>query len=317
MEIGTVTDHTGERVAIYPPADGEITVTEGGDSVESASVTFTKRGDDRAAATGTTDGDGVFAVTGLETGYYDVVVRKPGFYEESTTVDLETADGTTIDIDPGTAEVTFTVTDGYLDQSLEVDVTILKDGERDSTVSTNQNGQRSIDLAVNTEYSVRIEREGYGEHERKLTVNETDTSRTYQIERTPSLSLEVTNDRIILGETVGVTVTDEYGDPVDGTSVRIDGTDVATTDAAGMAAVPIEAAGSLDLTAAVDGTTSNAVTVEGVDADGTGDDGEEIENTSTGSEEPASEDGVPGFGAPAALVAGAALVGGLAVRRRG
>ncbi len=99
-----------------------------------------------------------------------------------------------------------------------------------------------------------------------LPTGGTDTSRMYQIERTPSLSLETTNDRIILGETVGGTVTDEYGD-----SVGPDGTDT---------------------------------------------DSEEVENTSTNSEEPASDDGVPRFSRPAASVAVAPLVGGLAVRRR-
>ncbi|QLG48537.1 carboxypeptidase-like regulatory domain-containing protein [Natrinema halophilum] len=320
VQIGTVTDHTTETVTVCPPTDGEIAVTENGNPIETATVTLTKRGDDRAAAEGTTDANGIFATTDLETGDYDVTVRKPGYYEETTTVDLNAVNGTTVEVESGMAEVTFTVSDGHLEQPLEVDVTVLNDGERDSTVSTNENGQRSIDLAVNTEYTVRIDGEGYGEHERKLTVGETDTNRRYQIERSPSLTLEAANERIILGETVGVTVTDEYGEPVDEVAVRIGGSKVATTDADGSATVPIETAGSLEVTAAIDGTVSNAVVVEGIDPNADEDEDEDDdtarENTDNSSETLTSDDSVPGFGAPAALVIVALLVGKLAFHQR-
>ncbi|WP_254761412.1 carboxypeptidase-like regulatory domain-containing protein [Natrinema marinum] len=314
--LGAVTDHTTRTVEVHAPTGGEIAVTEDGDSVADATVTLTKVGDDRAAATGTTDADGAFAVENIEAGVYDVTVRKPGYYERSTTVDLASTDSTTVDIESGSAEVTFAVTDSTLEQPLEVDVTILHDGKRDSTLSTNEKGERSIDLQVNTKYTVRIEGDGYGTHERQLTVGETDTSRSYRIERTPMLTVESANERVLLGETVSVTVTDEYGEPVEGATVRLDGSSAATTNAEGAATVPIETAGELELTAEADGTTSSPVVVEGVDpngADSNGGEGSESENSSA---DTPADDGMPGFGSPAAIAAIAAVVGGFVARQR-
>ncbi|SEP61991.1 carboxypeptidase-like regulatory domain-containing protein [Natrinema salaciae] len=321
VEIGTVTNHTTETVTVYPPTDGEIAVVADDDPVESATVTLTKRGDDRAAAEGTTDSDGIFAVDDLETGVYDVTVTKPGYYEESTTVDLAAVDDASVDIEPGTAEVSFAITDAVLEEPLAADVTVLNDGERDSTISTNQNGERRIDLSVNTEYTVVVEAEGYGTLERELSVGESDTSRSYGIERTPTLALETSNERVILGETVGVTVTDEYGDPVEGATVRVDGSTVATTDAAGSASVPVETAGELEFVAEADGTTSDSVVVEGIDPDADGEDGadegsDENETERTDADDPAAGDGMPGFGPSTAAIAVAAFVGGLIALRR-
>ncbi|MDS0475839.1 carboxypeptidase regulatory-like domain-containing protein [Natrinema sp. 1APR25-10V2] len=313
--LGTVSDHTTRTVEVHAPTDGEITVTEDGEPVADATVTLTKAGDDRAAATGTTASDGVLAVESVEAGVYDVTVRKSGYYEQSTTVDLASTDSTTVDVEPGTAEVTFAVTDGILEQPLEVDVTILHDGKRDATLSTNEKGKRSIDLRVNTKYTVRIEGDGYGTHERQLTVDETDTSRSYRIERTPALTLETANERVLLDETVGVTVTDEYGEPVEGATVRVDGSSAATTNAEGTAAVPVETAGELELTAEADGTTSSPVVVEGVDPNGEGSNDDEGSDDESSSSETAADDGMPGFGSPAAVVAIAALIVGLVVRR--
>lgn len=312
VELGTVTDHRSETVEVFPPAGGEITVTEDGDPVESASVTLTKRGDERAAAEGTTSADGTFAVANLERGVYDVTVRKPGYYEASTTTDLGTTDSTTVDVESGRAEVTFTITDGHLEKPLQVDVTLLNDGKRDATISTNEKGTRSIDLHVNTKYAVVIEGDGYGEVKRQLTVGETDTSRRYEIERSPTLTLEASNERVLIGETVGVDVTDEYDDPVEGATIRLGGSSVATTDASGSATVPIETAGELELTAEADGTTSKAVVVTGVDPD----EDDVTENETDDSNGSSTDDGIPGFGMPAAATAIAALVGGLVARRR-
>jgi PGF-CTERM protein len=312
-EMGTLTDHTKVTVEMFPPTDGEVTVTENDDPVESAAVSLTKRGDDRAVTEGETDADGVFAVESVETGVYEITVEKPGYYDTTASVDLADTNATTVGIESGTSEVTFTVTDRYLEEPLEADVTVLTDGKRDATISTNEKGKRSIDLRVNTAYTVVIAAEGYGESERQLTVGETDMSRSYGVKRAPTLSLEPSNERVLVGETVRVDVTDEYGDPVEGATITVDGSSVGTTDGDGSATVPIETAGSLEFTAETGDTTSSAVTVEGVDpnADGDGD----AENDSTSPEE-SSGDGIPGFGAPVGVIAIAALVCGLLVRHR-
>ncbi|WP_306052861.1 carboxypeptidase-like regulatory domain-containing protein [Natronococcus wangiae] len=317
-EVGTVSDHTTVAVDLYPEIDGEITIVENDTPIADATVTLTKDGDTRAAAAGTTDDDGVFVAEGVEVGSYDVDVEKAGYYDESTDVDLRSTDGTTVALESGTERVTFSVVEGYFDEPLRTDVTILQDGVRDATLSTNADGERTIPLVVNTEYTAVIEDDGYDDasNEREFTVGESATEVDYVVERAPALTLEASNERVLVGETVGVEVTDEYGDPVDDAEIVLDGSTAATTDADGEASVTIETHGELELTAQ-DGGVTDTIVIDGVDPDATNDspteERSEVENASDGD----ADESIPGFGAGAAGVALALVLGGaIAYRRR-
>lgn len=310
-EIGTVRSHTDVTVELFPETTATVTVTDGEAPIEGATVTLTKTDEDRAAATGTTDGDGEVTAEAIEEGQYDVAIERRGYYDRSATVDFGTTSETSVAMEPGTVDVSVTITDGYLEEPLETDVTFLKDGEHDATVSTNEDGQRTIPLDVNTKYTAVVEKDGYDDPERDVVVGESDQTISYEIERAPAVTLEAMNERVLVGETVGVDVTDEYDEPIEGGEIRLDGEAVATTAADGSAAVPIDEAGEHELTAVAEGTTSEAVPVEGVDPDA---DDESVESDeSSGNESDSTDDAVPGFGA---LAAAGALVGTVLARRR-
>ncbi|MFC4543151.1 carboxypeptidase-like regulatory domain-containing protein [Halosolutus amylolyticus] len=313
-EIGTVRSHTDVTVELFPETTATVTVTDGEAAIDGATVTLTRTDDDRAAATGTTDGDGEVTAEGIEEGRYDVVVERTGYYDESAVVDFATTDEASVELESGTVDVSVTVTDSYLDAPLETDVGFYKDGDHDATVSTDEDGQRTIPLDVNTKYTAVVEKDGYGEPERTVDVGESDRTVSYEIERAPAVTLESTNERVLVGETVGVGVTDEYGEPIEGAEVRLDGEAVATTAADGSATVPIDEAGDRELTAVTEDTTAETVTVEGVDPDaddGTVEGDETDEQAETETDE--TDDSVPGFGA---LVAAAALAATMLVYSR-
>ncbi|WP_265108433.1 PGF-CTERM sorting domain-containing protein [Halosolutus halophilus] len=310
-ELGTVKDHTDVAVELFPETNATVTVTDGEAAIDGATVTLTKIDDDRPAATGTTDGDGEITAEGIEEGEYDVTVERTGYYDESAVVDFSTTGETSMVLETGTVDVSVAITDRYLEEPLETEVTFRKDGEHDATVSTNENGQRTIPLDVNTEYTVVVEKDGYGEPAREIVVGESDRTVNYRVVRETAVTLEAMNERVLVGEGVGIDVTDEYGEPIEGAEVRLNGDAVATTAADGSARVSIDEAGEYELTAVAEDTTSEAVTVEGVDPDA--DDGEDESEDPAGNESDDADDSVPGFGV---LVAVAALAGTMLVYHR-
>lgn len=317
-EVGTVDDHTTVAVDLFPKTDGEITVVENDTSIADATVALTKDDDTRAAATGTTDDDGVFTAEAIEAGTYDVDVEKAGYYDESASVDLRSNDGTTVALESGTERVTVSVTDGYFGEPLQTDVTILQDGERDATLSTNADGERSVPLEVNTAYTAVIESDEYDDasNERAFTVGESATEVDYVVERAPVVALEASNEHVLVGETVGVDVTDEYGDPVADAELVLDDSTVATTDDGGSATVTIERHGELELTAQ-DGDVADTVVIDGVDPDATDDsfteERSEVENETDTDD---ADDSIPGFAAGTAGVALALVLGVAFAHRR-
>jgi hypothetical protein len=315
-EIGTVDDHTTVDVTLYPETDGEITVVENDTPVADATVSLTKDDDTRTAATGTTDDDGVFTAESIETGSYDVAVEKAGYYDESATVDLRANDGTSVALESGTERVTFSVTDGYFEKPLETNVTILQDGVRDATLSTNADGERSVPLDVNTAYTAAIEKDGYddGANDREFTVGEDGAEVDYVVERTPALTLEASNERILVDETVGLEVTDEYDNPVADAEIVADDSTVATTADDGSATLTVETPGELELTAQNGSATSDVTTVTGVDPDAPNDSTTDAELE--GENETDLEDSVPGFALGAAVAALAVVLSAAIVGRR-
>lgn len=316
-EVGTVSDHATVGADLYPETDGEITVVENDTPIADATVTLTREDDTRTAATGTTDDDGVFTAEAIEVGTYEIDAEKAGYYDESASIDLRSNDGTTVALESGTERVTVSVTDGYVEEPLQTDVTILHDGERDATLSTNADGERTVPLEVNTAYTAVVEADEYDDasNEHEFTVGESETAVDYEVERAPALTLEASNERVLVGETVGVDVTDEYGDPVDDAELVLDGSTVATTDDDGSATVTIERHGELELTAQ-DGDVTDTVAVDGVDPDATDDslteEQSEVENETDTDDE---DDSIPGFAAGTAGVA-LVLVLGIAIAHR-
>jgi MYXO-CTERM domain-containing protein len=140
---------------------------------------------------------------------------------------------------------------------------------------------------------------------------------TFAINRTPSLAVETANAQVVTGQTVRVSVTDEYDEQVVDASVRVGGETVTATDENGEALVTIESAGSVDVVA-TKGDLEAAATVEGVSPST---ETTAVTTTLTTTEAPTTtedeSDGLPtpGFGGVAALVAVALSLLALARRR--
>lgn len=329
-------------VQMYPTGNATITATDGGAPVEDATVRFRKYGQSVIAAQGTTDGDGVFSAADIEQGDYEVTVERPGYYGVETDLTVGDDAGADVALESGEVDVDFTVVDEHFEepQPQRAEITIRDGGDRVAAITTNDRGQRGLDLAVNTEYEVVVEADGYETLETDLTVGEEAVAVTYDIRRTGALVVEPLNDRVVVGQSVRLEVVDEYGEPVAGADVLVDGSAAATTDDDGAASVAIERTGDVEITAEADGVTSDVVTVEGVSPDGEStetatdesdgtatEDGsgatateESPEDTDTDTEEPdesgvdggEGSDGTPGFTALLAVVALAMV----ALRRR-
>ncbi|WP_435319219.1 carboxypeptidase regulatory-like domain-containing protein [Haloarchaeobius sp. TZWSO28] len=317
----TVTDVSdGDEVSVtmYETASASFTVEDGDGPVANANVKV-RKANQLPAATGTTGSDGGFETGEIEKGEYTVTITKPGYFDEETTLTISGSTTETFDLEQGSANVQFSVVDSHFEDPKPLEATIAIDGV--GSFQTDKNGNRGVTLDVNTEYTVSVSKDGYDGQSGTLTVGETDKQLTYEISRTPELTLEPANTQVVVGQTVRVTVTDEYGEAVEGATVRVGGTEAATTGADGGATVEIASAGDVELEAVNGSVTSDSVTVEGVQA---ATDAPEQTTTTEMTEQTTTEqatttagesgDGsTPGFGVGAAV---AALLGSLLVLQR-
>ncbi|WP_435359367.1 carboxypeptidase regulatory-like domain-containing protein [Haloarchaeobius sp. DFWS5] len=327
--LSNVQGDTDETVTMYKKSTATLTVEDGDGTVSGAVVTLQKSGQSVPAAQSKTGDNGVFTATDLEAGDYTVWVQKAGYLDRRTTLTLDGETNQTIDVEQGRVSVEFNVVDPRIDgKPLQALVEVADDSGTAGSVRTDANGGGALTLDVNTKYTITVTKDGYETRTQELNVREDDRTLTYEISRTPELTVEPDNDQVVVGQTVRVTVTNEYGDVVEGAEVTA-GSSSATTDADGEAAVTIESAGDVQLVAKNGSVTADGVTVEGIEA-GSGDGGDEETSettttaqsttapttdtvqstTETATDESEDSGGSPGFGVGVALVAllGAALV---------
>ena len=85
------------------------------------------------------------------------------------------------------------------------------------------------------------QKENYETVTEQVRIRESNAEIRLNVSRSPVVTLSADNDRIVAGETVGLSVRDEYGDPIEGATVRLDGDPVGETDAEGrFASGPVE-----------------------------------------------------------------------------
>ena len=184
-----------------------------------------------------------------------------------------------------------------------------------NTVTTLSDGEATIRLPVNTDYDVEVTKDGYETVSRSLTVRESTVQQNVSIQRTDLISAEPDQSQVVVGQSVRVTVTDEYGAAVENASIAVGDDTVGQTDESGEVAVPVNSAGETVIEA-TSGALGATVTVEGVDPNAdaetttAGDTATTTEQTTT---EPTSLTG-PGFTGLGALLAG--LVGIALLARR-
>ncbi|QGN06499.1 PGF-CTERM sorting domain-containing protein [Halorhabdus sp. CBA1104] len=261
-----ITDASAETVSIDVARKGSIDlqVDRSGTAVPNATVRLTQDG--QTVLTGETNGNGQLQTGPIERGSYEIAVTKPGHLNYSKRYRVTGDVSRAIPLEEASVSVTFDVRDGHFDTPRAVtEATVDVDGI--GSVTTLSNGEATLRVPVNTEQTVTVRKDGYTTNTTTVTISESAIEHNVTVSRTPELALRPANDRIVVGETVRVVVTDEYGQTVSGATVSVEGESVGTTDSNGALTVPIEAAGELAVVATADGLRAEA-TVEGVDPGG-------------------------------------------------
>jgi MYXO-CTERM domain-containing protein len=309
-----VADADEQEVTIEMRRSGSVSVrvvnTEG-QPIQDAGVVL--RQDGRDVSRLGTDADGRASFDDLERGTYDAIALKNGHYVNTTTLRVGGGTSKRIVLEEGSEQVTFEVFDAGTDEPTRLtDVTVTV-GDR-ATVRTADSNTASIGLPVNTGFPVAASKEGYVTNETDIYVGEGGETVRLLLTREPALNVTATNERVVAGESVRIDVLDEYGDPVSGATVSVDGQQVATTDDRGVATVPIDETGSREITVATD-ELSATITVEGVQ-EATPSTPADATATTAVEGTPSGGIPLPGFTPVGAGLAVLALGGLLALRRR-
>jgi len=289
----------GDRLQVEIPVSlsgtASIVVKDADGPVEDARVRIREDfGDRTQIQTLQTSPNGVAETKELERGQYTVTTAKPRYLNVERTITIdENRVSESITIERGFVGLTVEVTDDHFETPQPLpEATIQIEGD---TLSTRDDGARTIDVPVNDRFEVTVSREGYESVTRQVTVVESDRTLEVSIQRTPELTVESSQQRIVIGESTTVTVTNAYDEPAPGVTVSLEGTELGETDSNGQFDVGIEEAGEQTISVSVDGLSSS-VTVEGVDPD--------ADDETEEPEEPENDDSIgPGFGVAAALVA--------------
>jgi len=268
--------------------------------------------DGRPVINARTGDDGTFTTPAIERDEYSLITFKEGYLRNKTTVTVDGDVRQSMTIEQSTVLATFRVRDDHFDPTQPLTgANVTVPGVAD--VTTQSNGRVTVSVPVNDRYEIGITKPGYASVTRELEVEESAVSLNATIRRIPAINITTDNQRVVVGEPVRVTVTDEYGDPVANASVSVDGSTAGETNENGVVSVPIESAGSHTIGASSGDLTASA-TVEGVEP--------APEETPTATPTPSpvptttAPSGAlgPGFGPLAALVALLAVT--LLARRR-
>lgn len=287
-------------------------VGTGGEPIEDARVRlFT---DGNYVSDQQTGSDGTVTSPLVEEGTYTVIATKAGFFRNTTRTTFVGENETSITLSEGSVLLTFNVVDDHFDPDEAMREARIQVGDV-GTVQTLSNGQATISVPVNDRYDLRITKDGYQTYNQMLSVRESEMQVNVSIARTPEINVTSANDRVVVDESVRLTVIDEYNESVPNATISRDGEVVGTTDASGEVSVTVPTAGNVTFTAE-SGTLSSEVTVEGVEPGG-------METatptaTATATEQPMTESSGtsgPGFTLVLALLA-VALVAALLARRR-
>lgn len=302
-------------------SDIELPVTRSGTatiSVEDASnrsqadARVTIRDEEGVVDRGQTDDDGVYESERLERGEYDVSVVKPGYFESARDVTVGLGTEATVRIERGSVTLNLRVVDDHFDPPVVIEEGSVgvESSVYDAEVTVTE-GTASLNVPVNVDYSAEVIKDGYDSTPRTIRVRESSRSANVTAQRTPTLTATPANERVLIGETTRVTVTNAYDEPVAGVTVEVGGEAVGETDDRGEIDVPIDEVGTREIVATDGSVSSDPVTVEGVET------AEETDNETDADDDDSgtTNEGVPGFGVLTAIVA--LLAGaGAAVRRR-
>ena len=304
-----VTDAEEEEVPItvYDRATATLTVVDTSGPVADARVELKKRGE--IAVTRFTDSQGEIESGVIEAGDYEVVLTKSGYFRSTVDVDIQGTYSEQLQIERGSVSVTFRALDTNFEPPEPIaEATVVGP---DFTSQTQADGTRSVSLPVNTQLTIGLEKEGYVSVEQVVVVRESDKAVNLTTRKLPAINVEVPNQRVVVGEQLQVTVTDQYGDPMPEAVVYLDGEAVGQPDDTGVIRVPIEASGDHELYAEHDQLSSDSLTITGVAA------GSQVTPSPDDEETPGGDSGgaidIPGIGPMNLRSVGYGVAGGLVI----
>lgn len=314
-----VENATEREITVDVARQGELVIRASHDDAPVDDVDVVVRKDGQRIVSGETSADGEFETGVIEQGDYTVAVVKPGYYRQSHTVTVDGSVSRAVELDRGSVLLSIELADDYYEEPRSIEGARIAVGEI-ATVSTLGSGEAIARVPVNTRVVLDVSKEGYEGTSRSIGIRETDRNVSVTMNREPRLEAVPGNERIVSGEQVTVSVVDEYDDPVENATIRLDGDDVEETGDDGTASVRIEEVGEHEIVAVRDGLESEPVTVRAV-ADETETPTATPAPTSTPTATPfetptptPTEGGTAGFGIVLALVA--VVVGVLLARRR-
>lgn len=265
-EPKTVEDVTEGQVnvTVWQRSSAEVTVVDSNGPVADVRVVFRKQG--RPVAVRSTGPDGTVETGVIEAGDYALTLQKAGYYRAHVPLDVRGETNEEVRIRRGSVSVEFRVLDENFDPPEPVaNATITGP---DFSTATQPDGQRTVSLPVNTELTVTVEKPGYEPVERRITVNEQELQVIVRTTKRDAVHLELASEQVVVGESVQVTVTDQYDEPLPEATVYLDGQPVGQPNDEGALSVPIESAGEHTLSAQAGQLTSSRLPVTGVQPGG-------------------------------------------------
>ena len=242
---------------------GQLTVAVADNTGHVANAEVTLRKDGRVVTRNTTNGTGVFSSGDIEEGQYTVSVVKPGYYRNTTTVNVDDSAETRVTVEHGTVTLTVAVADPHFSPAEPLSGATVRI-ESIGQFQTLAGGQTSVSVPVNTAFSLTITKNGYETVTETARVRESDFQVNSSLSRTPSLTIDSLNQRVVAGESVVVEVSDEYNESVGDATVLLNDDPVGTTGDDGRVTVSIEDPGNHTLVAATNGLRSSPVTIEAI-----------------------------------------------------
>ena len=302
----TVENATEQEVPLEVALRGSVTVQVDRDDSPVADAAVRIRDDGLTVVSASTDEQGEFSSPDIEQGEYQLQVSKESHFTNTTTIQVGEDSNQTVQLRQGSIPLSVVVADDHGSETTFIQgaqVTV----EGIGAVTTLGNGETTVSVPVNSRVQLEVAKDGYGTTRRQKLVKEQPTDVEFLISRTPAVSLDPETERVVAGERLSVTVTNEYGEPVQGASVRVDTDLRVETDADGTATVDIDDPGEREVTASKGSLESAPVTIRGV-----ADETETTTSTSTSADtstetdtetQTATEESVPGFGVVVGVVA--------------
>lgn len=253
------------EVTVHPKGSLSVGVSDSNGAVADATVVVSKDGD--VAAEGRTDGSGVFDTGVVEVGSYDVEVVKRGYHRAEATVDVDGDVSNSVTVERGSVVLAFNVSDPHFAPARPVAAAVV-DVDGVGEFNTLDNGEASARVPVNSVLPLSVTKDAYETVEREVHVGESREQVAVNLSRAPLVNVTATSKRVVAGERVSVEVLDEYGDPIEGATVLLDGAAVGRTDAGGEYDVRLQDAGNHSIGARLNGTTAAPVTVEALSVGG-------------------------------------------------